>query len=68
LWGNSSLLFAYNFRYKVHCSATQTSQSPADLPILEFWEVTFFDTDRMRTTLPRKARINSDELRDYPWK
>jgi hypothetical protein len=30
--------------------------------------VTFFDTDRMRTTLPRKARINSDELRDYPWK
>jgi hypothetical protein len=25
------------------------------------WEVIFFNTDRMRTALPRKARFNSDE-------
>ena len=25
------------------------------------WDVIFFDTDRMRTTLPRRARFNSDE-------
>ena len=25
------------------------------------WDVIFFDTDRMRTALPRRARFNSDE-------
>ena len=25
------------------------------------WDVVFFDTDRMRTALPRRARFNSDE-------
>jgi len=25
------------------------------------WDVIFFDTDRMRTALPRRARLNSDE-------
>jgi hypothetical protein len=26
------------------------------------WDVIFFDTDRMRTALPRSARFNSDEV------
>jgi hypothetical protein len=26
------------------------------------WSVVFWDTDRMRTPLPRKARFNSDEV------
>src|SRR5258707_930255 len=25
------------------------------------WDVIFFDTDRMRTALPRRARFNSDQ-------
>jgi hypothetical protein len=25
------------------------------------WDVIFFETDRMRTALPRRARFNSDE-------
>jgi hypothetical protein len=27
-----------------------------------YWNVIFFDTDRMRTALPRRARFNSDEV------
>jgi hypothetical protein len=26
------------------------------------WDVIFFNTDRMRTALPRRARFNSDEV------
>jgi hypothetical protein len=38
-----------------------TSQGPDVLPVLEYLDVVFFDTDRVRTALPRRARFNSDE-------
>jgi hypothetical protein len=41
--------------------ATPTSQGPDVLPVLECLDVVFFDTDRVRAALPRRARFNSDE-------
>ena len=38
-----------------------TSQGPDVLPVLECLDVVFFDTGRMSTALPRRARFNSDE-------
>jgi hypothetical protein len=35
---------------------------PCPVAPLATWDVIFFDTDRMRTALPRRARFNSDEV------
>ena len=47
------LIFAYN-------SSMQLA-APQPRRHWNAWDVVFFDIDRMRTALPRRARFNSDE-------
>ena len=58
---NYSPYVRLQFLYAAHRPATSTSQGPDVLPVLECLDVVFFDTGRMSTALPRRARFNSDE-------
>jgi hypothetical protein len=61
LWRIVRLIFAYN--PSMQLAAPQPRRHKV-LMSFRYWnarDVTFFDTDRMRTALPRRARFNSDE-------
>jgi hypothetical protein len=53
------LICAYNF--SMHLAATSTHKVLMSFRYWNAWDVIFFDIDRMRTPLPRRARFDSDE-------
>jgi hypothetical protein len=62
LWAIIRLMFASNSSMQI--AAPQEPRRHKVLMSFRYgnaWDVIFFDTDRMRTALPRRARFNSDE-------
>ena len=57
----------YSPYLRLHSSVQLSAPQPRRHKVLmsfrywNAWDVIFFDTDRMRTALPRRARFNSDE-------
>jgi hypothetical protein len=59
--GIYSLYVRLQLLYAARRSATSTHKVLMSFRYWNAWDVIFFDTDRMRTALPRRARFNSDE-------
>jgi hypothetical protein len=55
------LMFAYNSSMQLAAPQPRRHKVLMSFRYWNAWNVIFFDTDRMRTTLPRRARFNSDE-------
>src|SRR6266581_721372 len=55
------LMFAYNSSMPLAAPQPRRHKVLMSFRYWNAWDVTFFDTDRMRTALPRRARFNSDE-------
>src|SRR5258708_29520352 len=58
------LIFAYNFSMQLAAPEPRRHKVLMSFRYWNAWDVIFFDTDRMRTALPRRARFNSDESVD----
>src|SRR5271156_114294 len=55
------LIFAYNSSMQLGSPQPRRHKVLMSFRYWNAWDVIFFDTDRMRTALPRRARFNSDE-------
>jgi hypothetical protein len=55
------LIFAYNSSMQLAAPQARRHKVLMSFRYWNAWDVIFFDTDRMRTALPRRARFNSDE-------
>src|ERR1700758_1204928 len=55
------LIFAYNSSMQLAAPQPRHHKVLMSFRYWNAWDVIFFDTDRMRTALPRRARFNSDE-------
>ena len=55
------LMFAYNSSMQLAAPQPRRHKVLMSFRYWNAWDVIFFDTDRMRTALPRRARFNSDE-------
>ena len=54
-------MFAYNSSMRLAAPQPRRHKVLMSFRHWNAWDVIFFDTDRMRTPLPRRARFNSDE-------
>jgi hypothetical protein len=54
-------MFAYNSSMQLAAPQPRRHKVLMSFRYWNAWDVIFFDTDRMRTALPRRARFNSDE-------
>jgi hypothetical protein len=54
-------MFAYNSSVQLAAPQPRRHKVLMSFRYWNAWDVIFFDTDRMRTALPRRARFNSDE-------
>jgi hypothetical protein len=54
-------MFAYNSSMQLTAPQPRRHKVLMSFRYWNAWDVIFFDTDRMRTALPRRARFNSDE-------
>ena len=55
------LMFAYNSSMQLAAPQPRRHKVLMSFRYWNAWDVIFFDTDRMRTALPRRARFSSDE-------
>jgi hypothetical protein len=55
------LLFAYNLAMQLSTPHPRKHRVLMSFRYWNVWDVIFFDTDRMRTALPRRARFTTDE-------
>ena len=58
---NPSPYFLYNSAMQLAAPQPRRHKVLMSFRYWNAWDVIFFDTDRMRTALPRRARFNSDE-------
>jgi hypothetical protein len=54
--------FAYNSAMQLSAPQGRKHKVLMSFRYWNAWDVIFFNTDRMRTALPRRARFNSDEV------
>ena len=54
-------MFAYNSLMQLGAPQPRRHKVLMSFRYWNAWDVIFFDTDRMRTALPRRARFNSDQ-------
>src|SRR5271168_4862215 len=55
------LIFAYNSSMQLAAPQPRRHKVLMSFRYWNAWNVIFFDTDRMRTALPRRARFTTDE-------
>jgi hypothetical protein len=55
------LFFAYNSSMRLSAPQPRKHKVLMSFRYWNIWDVIFFDTDRMRTAMPRRARFTADE-------
>src|ERR1700687_3831144 len=58
-------MFAYNSSMQLTAPQPRRHKVLMSFRYWNAWDVIFFDTDRMRTALPRRARFNNEALIEF---